>query len=154
MFRAYISAPYTSKAEKKKERPYGRIKDRNYIKFLEKLTRIIREHNFSVILPHKYVYEWGGTDFRLDSVIRKAFDTLSTCDLLVAYPEKSKGVNVVIGWASVLRKKIVILLREGEEESIVYKGLKGLTETTILTFKNMNELEIKLKKYLEKNFPI
>jgi hypothetical protein len=147
---AYISAPYTSKAIKRKGRPYGEIKDREYIRFLEEIANVLREFGFTTILPHKHIYEWGGSDYAPEKVIRRAFESLSSCSLLVAYPEKSMGVNVLIGWASLLKKKIIILLNENEEVSIVHEGLKALTDTKIIKFKNIIDLKNKLREELGK----
>lgn len=150
MSKAYISAPYTSKATKRKDRPYGEIKDREYIKFLENIENILREFDFTTVLPHKYIYEWGDSNFTPQKVTRRAFETLQTCDLLVAYPEKSKGVNVLIGWASILQKKTIILLHEDEDVSVVHAGLNALTDTEIIKFKNVSDLKEKLRESLKR----
>lgn len=151
MPKIYFSAPYTSKAEKRKDAEgYGQIKDREYAKFLQRITNVMIECGYSVILPHKYVYEWGNTHFDAKAVVSRAFQSLSTCDILVALPEKSMGVNVLIGWASMMRKKVIILLWEDQDISVVYAGLGFLSETKILKFKNEQELEEKLRNELKK----
>lgn len=149
MPRIYFSAPYTSKAVKKGEHDYGMIKDRGYINFLQKVAQIMTDSGFNVVLPHKHTYKWGGTNFNAKSMVNHAFQELSTCDILVAYPDDSMGVNVLIGWASVMRKKIIILLRENQDTSVVHLGLGALTDAKILKFKDLDDLKKNLKETLE-----
>ena len=152
MARAYIAAPFTGKTSKKSDRPYGKIGDKEYIRFLESIEDILREFSFTVILPHKYVYRWGDSNFEPNVLIERALENLKMCDLLVAYPEKSRGANVLIGWATLLKKKIIILLHEGDDISIVFSGLNSLTETRIIMFKDLSDLKIKLNEQLKKMF--
>jgi hypothetical protein len=84
----------------------------------------------------------------IDEIGKKSFESLRSSDILIAYPEDSKGVNVVIGWASMLKKKIIILLNDKEVLSFCYLSLNGITETRILKFKDIVDMETKLAETL------
>lgn len=146
---AYITAPLTTRGTQKSGLLYGKITNREYINNLEQLAAIVREAGYHVILPHKSTYEWGDSAYSPEALVRRAFDTLQGCDLLVAWPAESRGANVLIGWASVLRKKIIILLDEKDRESVVHAGLDALTLTTIIQYKDFADLEQKLRQALE-----
>lgn len=150
MPRIYFSAPYTSKAVKKGEHDYGMIKDRDYMSFLQKVAQIMTDSGFNVVLPHKHTYKWGGTNFNAKAMVNHAFQELSACDILVAYPDNSMGVNVLIGWASMMRKKIIILLEEDQEVSVVHLGLGAISDAKIIKFKETADLERQLTEELKK----
>lgn len=75
-------------------------------------------------------------------------DGINSSDIIIACPETSDGVNIAIGWASLLKKKIIILLSNGERVSCISAGLSGITETRVLMFKDISDLRIKLKNCL------
>ena len=146
---AYITAPLTTRGIQKTGRLYGKITSRDYIRNLEAIAEIIREAGYQVILPHKSAYEWGDSAYSPKALVRRAFDTLQSCDLLVAWPAESRGANVLIGWASVLRKKIIILLDENDTLSVVHAGLDSLTKIQIIRYKDFTDLEEKLRQALQ-----
>ncbi len=146
---AYITAPYSDKATKKGVRPYGKIEDRDYMKFLQNIKRIVADFGYHVILPHEHSYDWGDSNYNPAYLIRRAFEFVKSSELVIAYPERSKGVNILIGWASLLNKKIIILEHETEDTSIVYLGLKGIADVKIIKFKDLQDMEEKLRKELE-----
>jgi nucleoside 2-deoxyribosyltransferase len=149
----YISAPYTEKSEiKDKSQPYGQIKNIKYRKFLESIENIIKSCGLSTFLPHRDIHNWGYSFIEPNKIYQNSLEELKKCDIVVAYPEKSKGVNVDIGIAASLKKKLIIILKEKEKLSLTYPGLNLLSDIKIIRFKNMNDLEDQLKIYLGKEF--
>lgn len=150
MPKAYISAPYTSKAviTGNKAKAYGEIKDESYKNFLESIDSAVKECGLQTILPHRDVYKWGKSELTPEGLVRAAFEGLKSSDILIAYPEASKGTNVLIGWASSLKKKIIILVNEREKLSVVHSGMPALTETRIIKFRDIMDLRAKLKDCL------
>jgi hypothetical protein len=148
MPKVYITAPFTKKSINGSNKVYGEIKDESYKNFLEIIDATARKCGFQTVLPHRDIHEWGNTNLTTDEIGKKSFESLRSSDILIAYPEDSKGVNVVIGWASMLKKKIIILLNEKEALSFCYISLNGLTETRIVKFKDIMDMENKLAETL------
>ena len=119
------------------------------MQFLNDLSAIVRDFGHTVVLPHYMTYEWGNSAIKPEIMMRRAFEVLSSSDILIAFPEKSKGVNVLIGWASMQKKKIIILVPESERTSVVHEGMNALTETRIIKFKDWKDLDTKLRSTLE-----
>ena len=153
MVKAYITAPYTSKSIGTTENSYGQITDLAYKNFLESIDSIIRSCGLETILPHRDTYEWGTITLEPKRLMRQSFENLKQCDVLVAYPENSKGVNIIIGWASMMNKKIIILQTAKENVSIVHAGLDAIAETKIVKFTDIAELRTKLKDVLNSFVP-
>lgn len=150
MPKAYISAPFTSKSvfTGNRAKAYGEIKDESYKNFLEAIDSAVRECGVQTTLPHRDTYNWGTAGLTPEELMQKAFEGVKSSDVLIAYPEASKGVNVLIGWASSLKKKIVILVNEKEKISVVHSGIQTLTETRIIKFRDIMDLRTKLKACL------
>ena len=81
MPKVYISAPYTDKSSFEPEKPYGRIRDKDYMKFLNDVASIIREFGHTVVLPHYMTYEWGDSAIKPEIMMRRAFESLSASDV-------------------------------------------------------------------------
>lgn len=148
--KAYIAAPYTSKssAPNNSHSAHGQIIDTSYINFLDMIESVIREQGFETFLPHRDLHNWGTADVDEDEIGKRSIDELKSSDLLVAYPEQSVGVNIELGWASAFKKKILILLNENSRVSIMHSGLKGVTDSKIIKFKDIMDLRSKLREEL------
>jgi len=64
--------------------------------------------------------------------------------------EVSPDDCVELGWASALRKKIIILKKEGVHLPHLIQGLDILTDVEIIEFKNLEKLLLKLKRRLSR----
>lgn len=112
MTKAYISAPFTNKSTKVNNRDYGKIIDKSYINFLETIDSTVKSCGIETCLANRDIQSWGSEDIPLKEIDKKRVEELSKCDILIAYPETSSGVNLEIGWASMMKKKVIILLNE------------------------------------------
>ncbi len=146
---AYITAPFTEKSViKGKEHVYGEIKEQSFMNFLDTIESVVREFGFSTFLPHRDIHEWGKIYIEPEIVMRQVSDEIKKCDLFVTYPEYSRGPNVELGMAVALKKKSIIIQNENEKTSLVHAGLKGLTPTTIIQFKDIMDMKQKLRNEL------
>ena len=146
--RAYIAAPYTKKTSNENSPHYGEVTDMSYINFLNSVESVVRSIGFDTFLPHRDLHEWGKAHLPEDAVVKNSFQELKNSDLLIAYPEQSVGVNIELGWACAFKKKILILLNENDRVSIMHSGLKGITDSEIVKFRDITDLRTKLKERL------
>ena len=145
--KVYIAAPYTSKSIQNSPR-HGEIKDAAYINFLDSIESVVRSLDFQTFLPHRDLHQWGKANLSEDEVGKRSMEELKNADLLIAYPEQSVGVNIELGWASAFKKKVLILLNESSRVSIMHSGLKGVTDSKIIQFKDIMDLRTKLREEL------
>lgn len=151
MIKAFIAAPFTSKMSNKKHGLYGEISDANYKKFLEDIESVVKDEGFSTFLPHRDISSWGTTpNVDLGECTKKAFDEIASTDVLITYPERSRGVHIELGWAIAHKKRIVLLVKDGFDLGTVIPGLDSIAEIDIIEFKDFPDLKIKLKNCLKK----
>lgn len=148
MPKVYISAPYTSKSVFKAPQVYGKIVDTSYRNFLETIEATVRSSGFEPFLPHKDLHRWGDVYIDPKEIGKKSLEILTSSDIVIAYPERSIGVNIELGWASLLKKKIIILVNERDEISLMHFGLNGITNSEIIKFRDIIDLKSKLRECL------
>lgn len=153
MSKAYISVPYTNKSVIVKNKAFGEIKDESYKNFLEIIDTTARKCGFKTVLPPRDIFNWGDVDLNSEELAKKDFEEFKSSDILIDYPEESRGANVCIGWASMMKKKIIILLNEKDSDSLSYLILKKMTETRIVRFKDIMDMESKLSSTLREFCP-
>lgn len=147
--KAYITAPFTEKSViKNKEHVYGEIKEQSFMNFLDAIESVVREFGFSTFLPHRDLHQWGKVYIEPEVVMQQVLKEIKECDLFVTYPEHSKGPNVELGMAIALEKKSIIIQNENEKLSLVHAGLKTLSPTSIIKFKDIMDMKQKLREVL------
>lgn len=146
--KVYIAAPFGSKTINIPDRQYGEIIDKDYIGFLEAVETILIHEGFKVHLPHRDTNQWGKVYHEPSFVVNRNWEEIQNCDILVAFPKKSRGVHIEIGWASALQKTIILALEDNEEASEVALALDSITEAIMLRFSGINDLREKLPKAL------
>lgn len=64
------------------------------------------------------------------------YEEISKADVLVAFPGSpaSPGTHIELGWASAMKKPIVMLLEEGKEYAFLVRGLPEITNIEHVTF--------------------
>jgi len=144
--KAYIAAPFGSRAKSIPSRVYGEITDDEYISFLETIEMVVKERGLETHLPHRDTNQWGKIYHTSEDIIKMNWIAMQNSDLLIVYPQKSRGVHVEIGWGSATGKGLIILLNENEESSDVVEGLYALTNLITIRFKTIKDLKEKLIK--------
>jgi nucleoside 2-deoxyribosyltransferase len=148
MPKVYIAAPFTSKSIFKAPQVYGKIIDTAYRNFLENIEATVKSCGFETFMPHKDLHKWGDVYIDPKEIGKKSLEVLTSSDIIVAYPERSVGVNIELGWASLMKKKIIVLVNEREEVSLMHAGLNGITNSEIVKFRDIADLRTKLKECL------
>lgn len=149
MKKAYIAAPYRSKSVDQGQKAYGKIADEDYKAFLELIDKVLKRSGYSTHLPHRDNNKWGDVYLEPLEMVRRCYKQIASCTLFACYPRMSRGVHIELGIATCLGKRIVIFMHEKEEMSSVVAGLNALTSTTVLRFKDNDDLRLKLEEYLE-----
>lgn len=87
-----------------------------------------------------------------DIVAKWALDEMKKSELLIAYPGNppSGGVHMEIGWASIMDKRIILLLKKDREYSPMIHGLKEIAKVDVVEFETDDEAIEGINKCLEK----
>ncbi|WP_195694571.1 hypothetical protein [Priestia megaterium] len=80
--------------------------------------------------------KWGEELLSGDVCTKLDYEEMIDTDIFIAIPNQSHGVHIEIGWASALKKKIIVLVNEnfGIKTPLI-EGLDKLTDTHIIRFK-------------------
>lgn len=109
---------------------------------------MVRSEGFSLYLAHKAA-DWK-IEESPEQAVKKDFEEFKKSDLIVAYPETSRGVAIEIGWASSHNKPVILLVHEKEALSYMEKGLSGITNMTIIKFRDIMNMRNRLRETLRK----
>lgn len=150
MPKAYIATPFSSKMVNKKHGMCGEIVDNGYKNFLESIESIVKSTGFSTFLPHKASLWSSRSSINLDEFNKRTFEEITSSDLFIAYPERSIGVCVEIGWAMAHKKKVILLVKESYDIGLMFPALNLVADIDIIKFKDISDLRTKLKTCLEK----
>lgn len=143
----FLAAPFTSFYKKETG-----IFDPKVRRVLQRIIKKLTEMGHNVISAHMRE-KWGRNLMPPSKLTPLDMKLIEECDLVIAYiSDVPSGVYVEIGWASAFKKRIIILTDQPLSElSPLIQGLHNVTDTSIITFENENELLAKLTIYLEKH---
>lgn len=102
------------------------------------LIRVI-EHfergGFEVLSAHR-IEGWGAVEATAEDCTGRDFDWITAADVIVAFPgaPASPGTHVEIGWASALRRPLVLVLEPGEQHALLVLGLGRLCEAQYVSY--------------------
>ena len=143
LMKVFLAAPFSNEIMDTtgKVRPVFR-------KTLEKIISFIRSKGYEVISSHERE-SWGERLMPPEEFTTLDFASIKNCDIIVVYiNEKLSGVYIELGWASSLKKRIVILAKHYLPLPPLLLGLHMLTDVTLVRFDNENELLAKLSVLL------
>lgn len=142
----FLAAPFTGFCKKETGTFDPKVR-----RVLQRVIKLLTGMGHNVVSAH--VREnWGRNLMPPSKLTPLDMKLIEECDLVIAYiSDMPSGVYVEIGWASAFKKKIVILTDQPVSKlSPLIQGLHNVTDTRIITFKNENELTVKLTAYLQK----
>lgn len=142
----YIAAPFSSRTSRIEGRLYGELNDVNFIRLLERVEEAVKAAGFHVFLPHRDEGKWGKHYIDPDRIAKMCFDLIAKSDIIVAIPKKSRGVHIELGWALGLKKKVLVFLRNDEDESIFMPGLHHTGSAIIKRYADESDLVIQVSK--------
>ncbi len=81
--------------------------------------------------------QWGRNFMTPAECTQIDFDEISRCDCFVAFPGSpaSPGTHIEIGWASAMKKPIVLLLEEDRDYAFLVQGLDQVTSLARVTYR-------------------
>ncbi|MBR4410209.1 MAG: nucleoside 2-deoxyribosyltransferase [Firmicutes bacterium] len=114
--------------------------DDHFRAFIEGMYDLCSEYADEVFLALKR--EEFGKKLMTDVCTELDFEEMKTADLVVAIPEDSKGTAVELGWASAMKKKIILVLdRNCRYTPLIYR-LGDITETISIWYDGTLDEEV------------
>lgn len=112
----------------------NKFTDSNYRKFTEKLYDVCATYSDDVFMALRR--EEYGKKLMKEMCTELDFCEMKTTDLVVAFPDDSKGVAVELGWASVFKKRIILVLDRNKRYTPLVSGLGDMTQVVIVWYEN------------------
>lgn len=116
----------------------NRFTNDNLKVFIEKMYSICQTHASEVFLALKR--EEYGKKLMTDVCTELDYEEIKSSDLVVAIPEDSKGTAVELGWASVMKKKLILILDRNARYTPLVYGLGDITDAVSIWYEGeLNE---------------
>lgn len=101
---------------------------------IEKTYEICQKYTSNIFLALRR--EEYGKKLMKDTCTELDFEEMKNSDIIVAIPEDSKGTAVELGWASCMKKKVILLLDQNQRYTPLISSLKDVTDTDIIWYEN------------------
>lgn len=143
--RIFIGGPFTGIIDSKT----GLI-DNSYKEIYTLLIDILEKNDYEVGNAHKRE-KWGGELMTYDVCTSLDYQEVCRCDTFLAFPGSpaSPGTHIEIGWASALKKRIILLLQSGQYYSPLTLGVGKITNVHYIEYDNFNDMLIKVLNYFK-----
>jgi len=117
--KVFLSAPFTQKMDLRR----GVLRPK-YKLFLYTIKVGLERLGYSTYLAHERE-KWGRARCHPAEFVREDFRALRSSSLIIAYLEKrlSTGVLVELGWASALRKPVILFAHDRSVVPLIIQGL-------------------------------
>ena len=95
---------------------------------------------------------WGKNFMSPEECTKIDYKEISGCDLFIAFPGSpaSPGTHIEIGWASALKKPVILLLEQDKDYAFLIQGLGEVANVTYVRFSQEQDYIAKLKEYLNR----
>ncbi|MDX7999244.1 nucleoside 2-deoxyribosyltransferase [Xenorhabdus sp. Reich] len=130
MKKMFLAGPFKSLVD-----PDTHIMSHKNIKQLQSIIEYFEERGWSVHCAHKRE-KWGREFMTPVQCTLIDYEEISQCDYFVAFPgiPASPGTHIEMGWASAMKKPVVLLLEENEEYAFLVQGLGEITSVKTLRY--------------------
>lgn len=126
MYKIFIGCPITKYLN-------GNIfTNEDFKRFINKVYDICTNYADEVFLALKR--EEFGKNIMSDVCTELDYKEMMTSDLVVAIPDDSKGTAVELGWASVMKKRIILILNTRIRYTPLITGLNDITDTVTVWY--------------------
>jgi nucleoside 2-deoxyribosyltransferase len=142
---AFIAAPFTTRFD-----PRNGVFDNDLKRTLERIMKALRMKGYQVKSSH-IREDWGNNIMKPPDFVPRDHESIEESDIVLAYIDDcSTGLYIELGWASNLKKNIIILLKADVRHSPMLHGLHNICKTHIFEFQNTEELLLELDKQLDR----
>lgn len=107
--------------------------DKPFREFTEELYEVCLQYTPNVFFALKRE-DYGAKPMPNYSCLRD-FEEMKNADIVLAIPDDSMGSAVEIGWASAMRKNIVLILNMGQDYSPLITNIPKITAGEIIWYK-------------------
>lgn len=128
----FLAFPFSAFCEKNKDILSNNAKD-----FFEKLTNLFKNNNLNYYSAHER--ESWGEKYNSDVESTKFdYEAIKKSNVVICAPGNpySGGTHIELGWASVLKKRIILLLEKDVYYSPLVTGISYMTNTEIYYYKD------------------
>ncbi|MDX7992159.1 nucleoside 2-deoxyribosyltransferase [Xenorhabdus littoralis] len=138
MKKMFLAGPFKSLVD-----PDTHIMAHKNIKKLQSIIEYFEERGWSVHCAHKRE-KWGREFMTPAQCTLIDYEEISQCDYFVAFPgiPASPGTHIEMGWASAMKKPVVLLLEENEEYAFLVQGLGEITSVKTLRYNKESGVDI------------
>lgn len=130
--------------------------DNDFEKFIKEIYIFCKKYKKNVILALDRE-EYGKKKMYGDECTTLDYKEMLDTDLLIAFPEDSAGVAVELGWASAMKKTVLVFIDKKYCQSELVKSINSVTNgekieiDTINGYKSqINIIKTAISKYLVK----
>lgn len=140
----FLAAPFKNKIK-------NGILDESYKQLLLNLKEIINNEGYDVHLALERE-NWGKDFWTDEECTKKDHDEIKDSFAIIAFLDStfSGGVHIELGWASEMKKKIIILTNKKDNLCSLIKGIKTITDCEFIEFDEYLELYNKLTEEIKK----
>lgn len=123
--------------------------DEYFKTFMENVYSLCIEYTPNVFLALER--EKYGKNLMTDICTVLDIEEMKSSDFVIAIPDDSMGVAVELGWASVLKKQILLILNDHQRYTPLISGMGDITNTTIIHYDRILDETIffKIKEFLD-----
>lgn len=113
--------------------------------FIKEVYFFCKKYNNNVFLALERE-EYGKNKMYGSDCTIADYNEMQDTDLLIAFPEDSMGVSVEIGWASILKKTIIVFVDSKYKQSELIKSINSITDGQRFDINTANGYESQLKE--------
>jgi nucleoside 2-deoxyribosyltransferase len=139
MKRLFLAGPFKALVSKETQ-----IMSEDNIKQFSNIIEYFEKINWSIHCAHKRE-SWGKKFMTPTQCTRIDYDEIDKCDYFIAFPgiPPSPGTHIELGWASAMKKNIILLLEEGEEYAYLVQGLGEISTIRELRYNTEQGVDTK-----------
>lgn len=120
--------------------------DNNFEIFIKDIIQFCRQYFKEVYIALERE-EFGKKKMYGSDCTIPDYEAIKESDVLLAIPEDSMGVSIEIGWASALKKEVIVLLDKNYKQTELCKAINSITPGTTINIDTTNGYN-EHKKYI------
>lgn len=138
--KVFLAGPFKNKIKD------GKIEE-GYKELLLNIKRVLNDLGYDVHLALEREC-WGAEFWTDEECTKRDYQEIKESDAVIALFDEtfSGGVHVELGWASEMKKKIIIITNKKDNLCSLIKGMGTISKCNFIEFDNIEEIFQKLKQ--------